>query len=94
MKWKDRNTKFFHVATIQRRQGNRISILQLHDNTWNGKLPRLKAETVEFLVKLYATMGSCNYQPIVEQYPCVIGDDINEALMAKISLEEVKVAIF
>ncbi|KAG8472739.1 hypothetical protein CXB51_034646 [Gossypium anomalum] len=54
LKLGDRNTKFFHSRTLQRRKGNRIYAIQNFDGTWIYDLKGIKGEANEFFQRLYS----------------------------------------
>ena len=93
LKWGDKNTKYFHATTIQRRQRNRITMLKNSSNELVRDSNQLKQMTVSFFQNLYSSCGSRNFEPVLETYPCLVEEEINQSLMADLSLEEVKMAV-
>ena len=93
LKWGDKNTKYFHATTIQRRQRNRITMLKNSSNEWVQNSNQLKQMTVSFFQNLYSSYGSRNFEPVLENYPCSVREEINHSLIADLSLEEVKMAV-
>lgn len=94
LKWGDRNTKYFHATTIQRKQRNRISMLQISDSGWSNDPGKLKEVTTDFFTELYSLGGPHDFQPIIDQCPSVVREKVNEALTSRITLHEVKNAVF
>lgn len=63
LKWGDRNTKFFHATTIQRRNRNRITLLKDANGEWVKEDQPLKEMTETFFKNLYLSMGARDFQP-------------------------------
>ncbi|XP_056173433.1 uncharacterized protein LOC130139772 [Syzygium oleosum] len=93
LKWGDRNTKYFHATTVQRRQRNKISMLKV-DDYWCREPDALKQHIASFYQSLYESVGNRNFQPILDQCPPLAQEGMNEALEAPVTLEEVKKAVF
>ncbi|XP_061363641.1 uncharacterized protein LOC133307196 [Gastrolobium bilobum] len=49
----DRNTKFYHNATLSRQRHNRILVLKDENNNWISEPQALKGMVVDFFVKVY-----------------------------------------
>lgn len=94
LKWGDRNTRFFHATTIQRRQQNRINLLRDESQVWVRDPGKLKEMTTNYFSQLYTTSGPRCYEHILEQCPRVVTSNMNETLIAQVTLEEVKEATF
>lgn len=92
--WGDQNTRFFHATTVNRRQQNRISMLQLEDNSWCREPMMLQKHIQSFYENLYRTEGPRYYQPILNQCPSPITENINEDLVAVPSMEEIHAVVF
>lgn len=94
LKWGDKNTKFFHASTIQRRQRNRISMLKTDDQNWCRNPRELKRHILEFYYSLYSSVGPRNFQSIIDICSSLVGEEMNLYLMGLVTLEEVKAAVF
>jgi len=90
----DKNTKFFHATTIQRRQRNRISMLKDEHLGWIRDSTQLKCITQTYFEQLYRSIGFRDYQPVLTQCHQVIIADMNAILTAVVTREEVKQAAF
>lgn len=90
----DRNTKYFHATMIQRRYRNRISILKLEDETWCKDAEVLKSHINSFYQALYESSGDRNYQPVIDQCLVLAREGMNEALLKKVTMEELKATMF
>lgn len=94
LRWGDKNTKYFHAETIQRRQKNRIQMLKNEEDQWVRGKQQLQHLTTSFFKALYTSEGTRNYDPVLNQCPALIEDDINDCLVAEVTMEEVRAATF
>lgn len=94
LKWGDRNTKFFHATTLQRRQRNRIRVLKDDDNMWVRDEHRLKELTQHFFSNLYKSDGQRDYGAILDQCPRIVTSEMNDTLTTEVTLEEFHKATF
>jgi len=94
LKWGDKNTKFFHATTIQRRQRNRITMLQDDNHCWVRDPTTLQEMATTFFSRLYTTAGHRNYEPILSQCPSMVTHEMNQRLIATVTIEEVHQATF
>lgn len=90
----DKNTKFFHATTIQRRQRNRISMIKGSDTNWISQPDLIKQEVMNFFSDLFRSEGQENFSPVLEQCPKVVTEEMNMILSAEVNMEEVKKATF
>lgn len=90
----DKNTHFFHQATVTRRRHNRITALMNHENQWVYDDQNLLDMVVEFYKGLYtSTMSAGSSFPCSVSFPILCNDDIS-LLARPISLDETKSALF
>jgi len=89
LKWGDRNTKFFHATTIQRRNRNRITMLMNAEGDWVRDNETLKHMTVDFFQNLYTSVGPRNFQPILNNIPLSVDATMNLKLTEAVTMEEV-----
>lgn len=83
LRWGDKNTRFFHAITIQRRQQNRISMLKvIGQEVWIKNPSILKEMTLYFFNELYTSAGPQNFNPMLEQCPSVVPNEMNAELSA------------
>jgi len=94
LRWGDKNTKFYHATTIQRRQHNKINMLQDDNQVWVRDPQLLKQMTTYYFSTLYQTMGHRDYGPILNQCPRIITEEMNLSLTAPVTKEEVQHATF
>lgn len=90
----DKNTKFFYATTIQRRGKNRIQRLQ----NSRGELVEGKNELfntiLEHFEEVYRSDSPTDFQPCLMHIPSLITNDMNDALLAPVTEEEIKNAAF
>ncbi|KAA3489594.1 reverse transcriptase [Gossypium australe] len=89
----DRNTKFFHSRTIQRRKFNRILALKDNNGDWCYDQSTLSDEAVKFFENMYGE----NPRPIIDIpsniFPCLKEQGI-EFLNKPVLNDEIKKALF
>lgn len=90
----DKNTRFFHQATISRRRHNRIAALLNNDNNWVYDDQQLLDMVVAFYQGLYASS-----LPADSSFPCSISflsikEDDLARLQDPISMVETRSALF
>lgn len=85
----DRNTRFFHLTTIQRRQRNQVVKLKDEHGEWQTD-PDLIANTIQsHFTKLYATPPTREFEDIISLMDPVVTEEVNAALTKSVSREEV-----
>lgn len=94
LKGGDKNTHFFHASTIQRRQRNRITMLQLDDQQWIRDPPILQDMMASFFSRLYTTYGYRNYEPLLDQCNQIVTREMNDQLTTSLTMDEVRQATF
>ena len=57
MKMRDKNTKFFHQATMQRRMNNKVLRIIGEDNNWIEEEKRVLEKFKEYFHELFKTSG-------------------------------------
>lgn len=61
---------------------------------WIRDTQQLQHITISFFKELYTLVGPRNCQLVLDQCPTLIGNDINECLVAEVTLKEIHAAIF
>ncbi|KAA3460795.1 reverse transcriptase [Gossypium australe] len=89
LQFEDRNTKFFHSRTMQRRKINRILSLRLSNGEWSSEQDILSDEAVKYFEKLYGETPTPTFNAPLINFPHDI-DFLNKA----VSNEEIKNALF
>jgi len=92
--WGDKNSKFFHACTVQRRQRNRICMLKDENQNWIREPEQLKAMTMGFFSQLYQSVGNRDFNPFLMQCPAIVTSQMNDQLMSMVTEEEVYQATF
>lgn len=54
----------------------------------------LKQKILEFYQKLYKTVGPRNFQPVLDQCPSPVNEEMNKQMLENVTMEEVKEAVF
>ncbi|KAK9932561.1 hypothetical protein M0R45_019793 [Rubus argutus] len=88
----DRNTKFFHLTTLQRRQQNRILKIANEDGNWITGDVQVRSEVDEHFKRLFETSGIRDWGSTLDCVAPVISHDQNVLLTHPFSLEEIKSA--
>lgn len=94
LKWEDKNTKYFHAIIVQRRHRNKISMLKVDGEYWCRKPSQLKKHIVGYYKLLYSSARARNNQPALDQCPLLVWNEVNDALLSEINLEEVQAAVY
>lgn len=80
----DRNTKFFHATTLQRRDRNRIQRIQdSHGNWVEGKEDAFKA-VLDHFQGVYSSGDISNVENCLQFVPRLVTEEMNRKLMAPI----------
>ena len=90
-------TKILNFSTPQQFRGDRGTKFPRQKNQegeWIYDLTQLKQQTFEFFSNLFESVGPRNFQPTLEDYPCLVGEDMNWMLTKPVTLEEVSEAIY
>ncbi|KAK4285072.1 hypothetical protein QN277_001816 [Acacia crassicarpa] len=90
----DRNSRFFHVSTIKRRQRNRISCIKDDGGNWLMEKEAISQNISSFFQNLFTTSGSNSMDAVLNYIDPIISDDMNYGLMLPVSREEIKAAAF
>lgn len=90
----DKNTKYFHASVKNTRSKNGLSKL-LDDNGIMHKLEASKGDVAaSYFQKLFSSSDPTNSQDLLDGFEPRVTAEMNELLIGKISLEEVKTAVF
>ncbi|KAA3453503.1 reverse transcriptase [Gossypium australe] len=89
----DKNTKFFHRRTMQRRKFNCILALHLSNGEWCSEQDILSDEAVKFLENLYGENPSPMYNIPSNIFPSLEEQDI-DFLKKAVTNDEIKKALF
>lgn len=93
VKFGNKNTRFFHTQTVIRRRRNMIFWLNI-DGIWCTDEEVLKKEALLFFKNLFVSSDHCDPQSLQLSYVPQIDPDLYSNLLAPVSMEEVKNALF
>lgn len=69
-------------------------MLKTPEGGWIRDFQQLGEVSMSFFQELYTTTGPRNCQPVLSKCPSRVVDEMNEALVAEITMEEVRAAVF
>ncbi|KAK4268200.1 hypothetical protein QN277_024886 [Acacia crassicarpa] len=90
----DKNSHFFHVSTIKRRQRNRISCIKDDRGNWLMEKDAISQNIANFFQNLFASSGPYSMSAALNYIDPKISVDMNHKLMLPVSREEIKSAAF
>ncbi|KAF7821099.1 reverse transcriptase [Senna tora] len=90
----DKNTRFFHTVTMQRRNINRISSIQLSNGEWEIDEARILEVFPGFYSDLFTSINPPDPSFRLASFPVRVSNAMNSALMARVSMDELKSAVF
>ena len=88
----DRNTKFYHALTKQRRIQNKIIGLYNEDDNWVNSESEVEGVAVKYFTDLFQTASPAEFDSFLEEVPTSITENQNNKLMAQATEDEVKAA--
>ncbi|CAN1167615.1 hypothetical protein LINPERHAP2_LOCUS27329 [Linum perenne] len=93
-KFGDRNTRFFHLLTIQRRGRNCITRLKDSTREWIDEASNIRCHITDFFHNLFqAPKDVCDFS-IVNQMPRLVTGEMNSRLCRQVEEWEIKKAVF
>ncbi|XP_075092452.1 uncharacterized protein LOC142172682 [Nicotiana tabacum] len=90
----DKNTSYFHMATLQRRRRNIIRGFQTSEGRWVSDQTEIVQEVEAYYDTLFSTSNPTNFESVLNHVNVTISDSINQKLIKDISEEEVKNVVF
>ena len=90
----DRNTKFYHALTKQRRIQNKIVGLHNSGGDWVTSEAEIEGVAVDYFNDLFSTTSPTDYDEFLNAVPTLITEDQNRTLTSWASEEEVRSALF
>ncbi|XP_028097038.1 uncharacterized protein LOC114296911 [Camellia sinensis] len=90
----DKNSKFFHVCTMQRRSRNRISGVESVSGDWISDMDRVAFEFNSFFQQLYSPDSSFSPKPTLGLFPCIVNASMNSQLTGSVSNAEIRATLF
>ena len=89
----DRNTRFFHTRTSQRRCRNYITKLYDPTGRWCTRQSEVNEIIVNFYKDLFTTANPDGMEEVLETIPHAVTDDMNDMLLSDFTIEEVEKAV-
>lgn len=83
----DKNTKFFHASTVQRRDRNKLLRIQNGDGTWLEGQSDVMNGIFNFYKELYTAEISDCIDQCLSLVPNCVDDSINEALTSPVEFK-------
>lgn len=93
---RDRNTRYFHTATMSKRARNRLCSIQVE----NGVVRRGDTDIADVATKYFQNLYESNpvsdekYLEIFEDFQKSVSNEINADLTKEVTLEEIKDSVF
>nr|XP_025605294.1 uncharacterized protein LOC112696649 [Arachis hypogaea] len=93
LRWRNKNTAFFHATTIHRRQRNRIERPKNASGQWLNNTSEIMEHIEEHFQKLFASATRHGFEGTINKISRVT-KEINNELLMDIMDEEVRKAVF
>lgn len=94
----DRNTKFFHASTVEKRSRLRITRIKDDAGHWLEEASQISQHAVDFFHNLLtqhsANVDKATFGPFLDSIPSLITLEDNQALLRPVSMDEVRHAVF
>lgn len=90
----DRNSKFFHSKTKQRRSRNRIIHIKDDQGNTKTKPGDIREQIMKYFQKLYTSEGTVIDEDLLRGIPVTISEEINTKLTAQVTEKEIEAAAF
>ncbi|XP_057746216.1 uncharacterized protein LOC130965474 [Arachis stenosperma] len=94
VKYGDRNTKFFHLQTLVRRNHNRVHGLYVRDGSWSTDPDILQEEALSFYKNLFGTTEEVEVDCLGDVSMPTLSTEACARLIDPVSFAEVKSAVF
>ena len=78
IKWGDRNTKFFHATTSQRRRRNRIVGLQDLDGVWQEDQGRIESTILEYFANIFKSDHRSSFEASLNAIDTRVSSKMND----------------
>ncbi|CAN1744197.1 LINE-1 retrotransposable element ORF2 protein [Linum perenne] len=94
LKLGDKNTKFFHQSTIQRRKLNTIGCMKTEADRWVEEPEAVKAYIRSYYHDLFTAPREVQDYSMLAQFPQVVTSSMNEVITRAVTDTEIKAAVF
>lgn len=81
----DKNTKFFHTTTVQRRQRNKVSRIRNSNGVWVEKDEEVASCFSSFFKDLFHTVGDRDFGKVLDHVDRVVSEEDNMELCRPIT---------
>ena len=85
----DKNSKFFHLATLVRRRRNLILSIKDDNGMWTRDKGIINAMFIEYFTNLFSPLGPRQLSPVLDSVDTRIDEVSNELLLHPVTREEV-----
>ncbi|XP_057453159.1 uncharacterized protein LOC130745025 [Lotus japonicus] len=89
----DKNPKFFHATTVQRRDRNRLERLKDDNGTWREGKSQILEAFHQHYSNIYKSEGTQQIDRCLGSVPRKVTDELNELLIEEVSYEEIVEAL-
>lgn len=93
LKWGDRNSKFFHATTVQRRGINKILRIKNENSEWVEGTDNILQAVNHYYTNLFTTTGPRNMEQGIRPIPKLIPDECNDLINEPPTDMEIKGAV-
>ena len=93
IKWGDRNTKFFHATTSQRRRRNRIIGLQDSDGVWQEDQGCIESTILEYFANIFKSDHRSPFEASLDAIDTRVSSEMNDELLADFKADKATQAI-
>lgn len=90
----DKNSKFFHLSTIQRRHRNKVRLIKGMNGDWLEGDVAVSARFTDYFKQLFSSDGDRNWDDALDCVSPVVTPEMNEDLIRPVSEDEVRNAVF
>lgn len=90
----DRNTKYFHAKTKQRRARNRITRLKNSMNQWVESEEEIESVAAEYFQNLFSSSNHATIEDTIRYITAAVSEDMNKKLIQIPQDEETREATF
>src|ERR1044072_6109139 len=88
VRFRDRNTSFFHAQTIVRRRRSHIQGMEISDGTWCTYVDKLREEAHRFYMDLFSTREDVVISEAQVSRHSALPEGAGAALLRQVSKEE------
>ena len=89
----DRNTKYFHSKSLERRKKNTIFGLRDENGIWSDNIESIAVVVVSYFEKLYTTSLPSHISEVINTIPTRVTSKMNQNLIKEFTKEEVVAAL-